>query len=308
MKHSVFIAFLLAMTAAWAGSMPQEHSASGTVPVTIVVSVEAKHGKEIPALYREDVRVFQGHDRLQVTEWVPLQGAQAGLELFILIDDSCDPGVGSQLQDVQKFVNAQPDTTAIGIGYIRNSTVDIAQNFTKNHAQAAKAIRLPMGTSASTSSPYIAVSDLIKGWNDTGNRRIILMVSSGIDGLQDSPTDTYLEDAITVAQRNNVRVFTIYGSTRGHPAHSFWRSNIAQSNLSQLTDETGGESYFQGLQTPLSYEPFLADFSNHLNHQYKLTFLAKAGDKPSDEHIRLETEVPNAEVVGPDRVRIPAAK
>jgi hypothetical protein len=35
----------------------------GTVPVSTVVSVEARHGKDVPVVNREDVRVFHGKDR-----------------------------------------------------------------------------------------------------------------------------------------------------------------------------------------------------------------------------------------------------
>src|ERR1700674_4004897 len=78
----------------WSAQQP----ASGTVPVSTVVSVEARHGKEIPAVNREDVRVFEGHNRLQVTNWIPLQGDQASLELFVLIDDSSNTNLASQFE------------------------------------------------------------------------------------------------------------------------------------------------------------------------------------------------------------------
>jgi hypothetical protein len=59
-------------------SWSAQPSASGTVPVSTVVSVEARHGKDIPVLHREDVRVFEGRNRLQVADWIPLQGALFG--------------------------------------------------------------------------------------------------------------------------------------------------------------------------------------------------------------------------------------
>jgi phosphate-selective porin len=52
----------LCLTVAWSA---QQSAAPATVPVTITVSVEAKHGKDIPAVYREDVRVFHDRDRLR---------------------------------------------------------------------------------------------------------------------------------------------------------------------------------------------------------------------------------------------------
>jgi hypothetical protein len=52
----------------------------------------------------------------------------------------------------------------------------------------------------------------------------------------------------------------------------------------------------------------LDQFADRLNHQYKLTFLANADKKPTRQHVRLETEVPNAELVTADKVYVPAAK
>src|ERR1700716_1448940 len=101
---------------------------SGTVPVTTVVSVEARHGKDIPIVTREDVRVFEGRNRLQVTDWIPLQGDQSSLELFVLIDDASDANLASQFEDMRHFMNAQPPATEIAIGYLQNGTVRTVQN------------------------------------------------------------------------------------------------------------------------------------------------------------------------------------
>jgi len=293
--------------AAVSWSFPQGASSS-TVPVTLVVSVEAQHGKDVPTIHREDVRVFQGRDRLQVTDWVPLQGDQAELELFVLLDDASDPAIASQFDDLRQFMNAQPASTAIAVGYMRHGTVEIVQKFTKDRAQAGKALRLPVGVSGTSPSPYLSNSDLIKGWAESPARREIFMISSGIDLLQPGPNDTYLAEAIDRAQRAGIQIYTIYASSTGHFGHSYWRFNWGQNNLSQLADETGGEAYFQGFQTPISFTPFLEQFADRLKHQYRLTVLAKAGEKVSFQRIRLETEVPNAQLVAADKVYVPAAK
>ncbi|HWX53156.1 MAG TPA: hypothetical protein VN176_01060 [Verrucomicrobiae bacterium] len=296
------LAFTLVLGTGWS------QQTAGTVPVSLVVTVEAKHGKEVPVVYKEDVRVLQGKDRLQVTDWVPLQGSDAGLELFLLIDDATDPSVGLQLDDLRKFINAQPATTAIGVGYMRNGTVDVRQDPTADHAQAAKALRLTLGSGGSMSSPYLSVTDLIKRWPPTPRRHEIFMVTSGIDELEPGPSDTYLAETIDHTQRAGVQVYSIYASRAGHFGHTFWRVNFGQSNLSQLADATGAESYFQGVQTPISFGPFLDEFAERLRHQFRLTFLIKAGEKGELRHIKVETEVPHAELATQDRVYIPAAK
>ena len=288
-------------------SSPQSAS-PGTVPVSMIVSVEAKQGKEVPTVSREDVVVFQAHDRVRVTDWVPFQGDQAGLQLFLLIDEGTTATIGLQFDDLRHFIDNQPPTTAIAVGYMRNGTVQVAQDFTTDHTQAGKALRLPLGYVGAVASPYLSVTDLMKRWKSSAQRREIFMVSNGIDPLQPGVVNTYLDEAIDVAQRSGIQIYTIYAASAGHFGHTLWRIDIAQSNLSRLADESGGEAYFQGLETPIAFAPFLDEFADRLQHQYRLTFLAKAQKKPSYQRIRLQTEVRNAQLVGADRVYVPAAK
>jgi hypothetical protein len=101
---------LLAVAALASGlwsAVAQEPSSTG-VPVHVVVTVEPRHGSNVPVINREDVMVYRGHDRAKVTDWIPLQGERAGLQLFILIDDAASTSLGSQLEDVRQFINAQP--------------------------------------------------------------------------------------------------------------------------------------------------------------------------------------------------------
>ncbi len=163
----------------WAAQQP-----SLTIPVSVVVSVEAKHGKDVPSVTRDDVSVFRGRDRLKVTGWIPLQGSQSGLGLLILIDEGSGLNVASQFGDIRNFMNSQPDSTAIAIGYMQNGSVRMTQNFTKDHAAAGKALQIPGGPGFGGNSPYLSISDAIKHWPESGNRRAIFMISDGIDPLQ----------------------------------------------------------------------------------------------------------------------------
>jgi hypothetical protein len=284
----------------------QTTSPQALVPVTVTVSVETKHAKDFPVIYPEDVRVFQGKERLKVTQWVPAEGDGAGLELMIVVDDACDTHkVGQKLRDLRKFILAQPKEMAIGVGYMSNSNVRILQDPTKDHARAAKAVRLPLGRIAAYSSPYLAIADLIKGWPDIGDRRVIFMVSPGIDGMERGPSNPYLDHAVEHAQRAKVSVSSIYCSGAGFKNAML---DFGQSNLLEMADRTGGEAYFQGSHTPLSFTPYLQKFGDRLGHQYKLTFLAYAEEKDTTQHIRIETEVPGVELEGPARVRIPGVR
>jgi len=279
-----------------------------TVPVSMIVSVEAKNGTAVPVIYREDVRALQGNKRLQVTDWVALQGDHAELQLFVLIDDAIKSSVSVQFDDVRQFMDAQPGSTSIAVGYMQHGSIEIAQDFTKDHGRAGKALRMPMGSTGMSPSPYLSISDAMKSWPDSQARREMLIVSSGIDRLGTGPGDPYLTAAIEQAQRAGIQVYAIYAEGMGHLGHSFWRFNWGQINLGQLTDETGGEFYIQGMQAPIDFKPYLDAFADRLQHQYLVTFLAVPEKKASYQNIRFETEVSNAEIVAADRVFVPTEK
>jgi hypothetical protein len=54
--------------------------------------------------------------------------------------------------------------------------------------------------------------------------------------------------------------------------------------------------------------PYLADITARLASQYRITLLAKAANKPELQSIKLTTEVPNAEIVAPSKVYVPAGR
>lgn len=289
----------------WSAQQPS----SEIVPVSVVVSVEARHGNDIPEVNnKEDVRAFEGRNRLTVTDWVPLRGSQAEMQLLVVIDDAVAQGVANQFEDVRRFLNAQPPTTAIAIGYMEYGSVRMAQNFTTDRDAAGKALRIPQGAIAGGNSPYLAITDAIKHWPESKCRRTILLVSDGIDALQPGLLDSYRDQAIETAERTGTQIYSIYAPAAGHFGHTLWRINQGQNNLSEMTDKTGGEFYYQGFGMPISFAPFLNEFAERLNHQYLLTFLIKPDKKPSYRHVRLETEIPNAQLVTADQVYVPAAK
>lgn len=88
----------------------------------MVITAQTPHSYTPPTISREDVMVYEGHDRDKVTDWVPAQGDHAALELFVLIDDSSDTSLGSQLDDIRQFIHTQPSTTQIGVAYMQNGS------------------------------------------------------------------------------------------------------------------------------------------------------------------------------------------
>ncbi len=151
--------------------------------------------------------------------------------------------------------------------------------------------------------------DLIKRSPEGSVRREILMISDGIDRFAGSgPNNPYVDSAIEEAQRAGIIICSIYMPGVGHYGHSFWRMNWGQNYLSQISDETGGESYYLGFGAPVSFAPYLDDLNHRLTRQYLLTFLAKPERTAGFQQFKLRTEVPNAELVAADRVYVPAGK
>jgi uncharacterized protein len=191
----------------------------------MLVSVETPRDSVAPVIHRDDVMVFEGHDRDKVTAWEPAQGDQAAIELFVLIDDAANTSLGTQLEDIRHFIMAQPAAARIGVAYMQNGIAEITQNLTTDHKQSAKALRLPFGVPGVNASPYFSLGDLIKRWPETTARREVLMVSDGIDRFWGSgPDDPWVDSLIEQAQRAGVVVFAIYTPGIGHYGHSFWRT------------------------------------------------------------------------------------
>ncbi len=285
-----------------------EQAAAPAIPAQVIVTVEAHHDKEVPVLNKEDVMVFQRKDRLRVTSLVPRQGEQAGLELFILIDDGSGMSLGSQLGDLRQFIETQPAATSIGIGYMRNGTVEVAQDLTTDHPKTAKSLRLPLNSPGVVASPFLALSDLIKRWPASAARHEVILVSSGVDPLGGALLDPYLDTAIEHAQRAGIVVYAIYTPGAGHSGHSYWQMNWGQNHLAQIAEETGGESYMLGFGAPVSFAPYLTEIAGHLAHQYVVTFLITPGKKAGFQPVRLTTEVPNAELVSAGKVYVPSGR
>jgi hypothetical protein len=305
------LAFGFVLCASLAGVLAAQTPDTQAVQSHMLVTVEARHGSDVPAVGRDDVMVYEGHDRDQIISWVPAQGDNAALELFILLDDGSNFSLGSQLEDIRHFIAAQPETTKIGIAYMQNGTAKLEQDPTSDHARAAKALRLPLGIAGINASPYFSLSDLIKRWPETSARREVLVASDGIDNYYGSGNldDPYLDAAIDDAQRAGIVVFAIYTPGLGHESHSYWRTYWGQIYLSRLGDVTGGESYYIGFNgPPPSFNPFLDDLAQRLTHQYFLTFAPKPRKKTGFQRIKLSTEVSNAELVGPNNVYVPGAK
>lgn len=304
MKLKALLSAILFAVFGLAALAQQEPAFPGT-QASVVVSAEAQHGTTVPALRAEDVIVTQGKQRDQVMSLEPLFSSQAGVQIFILIDDSLSTSdLGPKLNDIRQFIAAQPANVQVGVAYMRNGTALIAQNPISDHALAAKALRLPTGESAGGASPYFSLGELIKRWPETNAARQVVMISDGVDPYWDSFSldDPYVNEAIDQAQRARVVVNAIYARGDGHLGHTLWRNTLAQSFLSELADSTGGEAYYLATDSPPSFTPYFNQIAKRMQHGYLLTFKAQPGAKSGMQPVKISTEVPNVDLVAQSRV------
>jgi len=287
-------------------SLAPKAAAEDTSAVTMTVTAVGKKDTQPPALTKDDAQLYQGKERVQVADW------KRGDTLFlaILIDDSLESVVANQWGDLKAFMMAQPENTYIAVAYARNGAAMVAQDFTKDHALAAKALRIPLGNAGAFTSPYLAVQDWEKRWPDSGERKSIILFSSGIDYFRGSfdPIDPDLDTTISHAQKKNINIWTIYVPDAGHVGRRSFRVFNAQSNLSRLSEETGAESYYLGFGTPVTLKPYFDEIQMHLNNQYLLTFVGNGGKKGKFERVRVTSEVPNVEFLTPSEVFLPAVQ
>jgi hypothetical protein len=279
-------------------------AAPGTVSMT--VTAVGKKDTSPPLVTKDDVQLYLNKERTQIADWK--HGGK--LYLAVLIDDSLDAGIANQWGDLKAFLTSQPDTTYISVSYARNGAAMVAQDFTNDHELAARALRIPLGGGGAFSSPYLTLLDLMKRWPSSADRRSILLISSGIDyfrgGFDFRSPD--LDSTISRAQKQNINVWTIYAPDAGHRGRGFFIANRAQSNLSQLSYETGAESFYLGTAAPVTLKPYFDELSTHLSNQYLLTFKASGGAKGRFERVRVATELPYVEFLTASQAFLPAAK
>jgi hypothetical protein len=296
MRKGLVFAILLCTVVAifpFTSALAQQNRSESAVPTATVVTVLGPNFSAPPAITKEEITVYSGKNREDVISWIPAQGDKAGLQLAILIDDSDSPvGVGSHMAELQNFIKSQPGSTQVGIFYAANGAAETASEFTADHDAAAQKLKLPLGRRGSDSpSVYLSLQDLVKHWPSGSMRREVLVIASGVDRLYPEFDSPYVASALKSLQTAGIVVHTIYFGGPGL-ARSGIRLDIAQSNLTQIADGTGGQPFFQGLETPVDLAPILRQLDMTLGNQYWLTFTMPRSEKKDGEmrEIQVRTE------------------
>jgi hypothetical protein len=275
-------------------------------PAQIVVTVMPASGNNAPeSLGGDDLSVQLNKAPARVLGSERLTGDKANMQLFVLLDDSTrSSSLSLQLPELKKFLGSLPASTEVAIGYMRNGTFGLAQGFTADHDKAANALRLPMAIPGENGSPYFALSDLAKHWpsKEPTGRRAVLMLTDGVDRYYGNAIldDPYVDSAVHEALKQDVMVYSIYLRGAGLYGGGGWDTNVAQSRLSEVSEETGGNAYFQDFTDPVSIAPFLTDLQSRFDHQYRVSI--DAPNAMGVQSLQVKSELRGVKIVGPTRI------
>jgi hypothetical protein len=260
------------------GANPSRNSGRPvTIPLTIKINSRQLESEN--ELQNIDLTVNEDGDPQTILS-IRGVGTNSPITLAVLIQEDLVPSVGNEIKALAEFIRNLPKGSRVMIGYLRTGSLQTKQKFTNDLEKAAKALRPPSGfANSGPYNPYVEVIEALRKFESQPlGRRAILLVSDGLDisrGVDSSaPTQSIdLQRAVNESQRRGVAIYGFYAPTLAASANPLLAAN-AQSSLLRLSNETGGHAFFQGLGSPVSFDPFLRELAVSLEKQIALTFLS----------------------------------
>jgi len=310
-KFATILSFAAGVLLLAASAFAQISDLQGEGRAVVTVLPSRPDGQEAQVSLR-DVQIKVNGKPANVTGWTRLSGDTARTELVLLIDGAARSSLGLQLGEIESFINEVPAHTKIAVAYMQNGRAVIASPLSADPAAVLRGLHLPANVAGGNGSPYFCLSDLAKHWpsQDRGARRVAVMITDGVDEyeMRYDPEDPYVHAAILDAVRAHLAVYSMYWSNRGPVDRSPYEDNAGQSLLAQLTEATGGFSYWQGPGNPVSFQPYFENLRSRLRHQYALTFSAPLDHKPGIRSLQVKVAVPSTKVNAPRQVYVSAAQ
>ncbi|MGB8030580.1 MAG: hypothetical protein WCF30_13075 [Terracidiphilus sp.] len=275
----------------------------GRAVVTVMSGNEIPGGIPQKALH---LRV-DGKDST-ITGWSPLRGPQSTVEMVVLIDDGARQSLGLQLPDIAKFMQGLPPDAKVAVAYMENGRAVLGGPLSTDRAAAVRELHLPTpGAPGASASPYFCLSDLAKHWpsHDVRARREVVAVTDGVDyyDMRYDPEDPYVQAAIQDSVRAHLIVYAIYWRNSGIVDRTNYGAFSGQSLMAEVTEATGGNSYWEGNGNPVSFQPYLADIDRRLENQYELKFMTPVGGKPQMVSLKLKVAA-QVKIDAPEQVYV----
>ena len=197
------------------------------------------------------------------------------LNIAILIQDDLVPQVSNEIGVTRDFIRSLPQGSQVMVGYITAGALQVRQPFTTDLDKAARSLRIPTASTASTPfNPYVEVIEALKQFDKNGtNANAILLVSDGLDTSRgfDSTAAGHtvdIERAIKEANKRGVSIFSFYAPSVGLTSRSRIAASYGQSSLNRLSNETGGKAFFQGMSGFVTFNSYFSRLRETLNRQY----------------------------------------
>ncbi|HEX7955496.1 MAG TPA: hypothetical protein VF508_01045 [Pyrinomonadaceae bacterium] len=195
------------------------------------------------------------------------------LNLAVLIQDDLVSRVGNELRETAGFIRSLPEGSQVLVGYIRSGSLQVRQPFTGDLDAAARALRVPVGSTAvSPFNPDIQVREAVKKFPAGGaNRNALLLVSDGLDtsrgfDFSSSVDSVDLNRAVREAKGRGVAVYSFYAPSVGLTSFNSLAVHFGQGALNRLSDETGGRAFFQGSDF-VTFNAYFERLARTLNEQ-----------------------------------------
>jgi hypothetical protein len=302
----IWMAMISLLTAAGAWAQNGENQGTGDVVVTVLPKHEGD--AVAPSVTNQDLSVKVNGKNAKVTRWAQFKSPDDRIELVLLIDDSARSSLGTQMEEIARFVKTLPPNVKVAIGYMQNGRSTFAARFSTDRQQALSALHMPGGSPGYSTSPYFCLSDLAKNWpsSDAEARREVVMVTDGVDTYQRhfDPQDPYVEAAEADAVKAHLVVYAIYWADRGRADSTAVENNAGQNLMMEVTEATGGKSFWQGMGNPVSFEPYFDELTRRLRNQYELGFVSPLKGKAEVETMKLKLSAPGDDVNAPQQVLV----
>jgi hypothetical protein len=260
-----------------------------------VITVLPAHEKEAtPAnLSQQDLSLKINGKNSTITNWIPLRGENDRLELVVLIDSGARASLSTQMGDIANFVKTLPPNAKVALAWMQNGQANLSGPLTTDREQALKGLHIPAGFPGANASPYFCLSDLAQHWpsNDRGARREVVMITDGVDYYNPryDPEDPYMQAAVTDSVRAGLVVYSIYWRNQGRFDRTGYATDAGQNLLLNVTQATGGNSYWEGYGNPVSFQPYFKDLDRRLQNQYEVSFTSPLKGKPEVQNMKLKT-------------------
>jgi len=297
----VAAAALLAVPVFAQSENQSENQTQGQAVVTVLPDKNAP----APNVPQQNLQVKVNGKDATITNWQPLRGESDRLEVVMMLDGGARTSLSTQFGDIKSFINSLPADAKATLGYMEYGTVKLVSPLTTDRNAVLKGLRVPSGIPGQNASAYICLSDLAKRWpsQDRGARRIVVMISDGVDYYNPryDPQDPYMEAAVSDSVRAGLVVYSIYWQNTGRFDRTWYANNAGQNLLMQVTQATGGNSYWQGMGNPVSFQPYFKDIERRLENQYEVAFTAPVA-RPGVGSMKVK--VNNAKIDAPQQVYV----